>query len=102
MNRITPTMLRAKVDTLNRMLGRNLQAYSHVDGRNVASVGTFVLTGAYGGWSVAEICNDAGGERHACGLYGHVPARDCATALDAALWAVREMQEISRNAEATA
>lgn len=91
-NRITPTMLRAKVSTINRLLGQSDVAYRTVDGKNVAIVGTYVLSSAYGGWSVAVICNESGGERHALGMYGHVPARECAAHLDAAIWTIREMK----------
>lgn len=89
-NRITPALLRAKVKILNDLLGRSAQAYRTENGRNIATVDTFVLTSAYGGWSVAEIVSESGGERHAIGMYGHVPARECASHLDAAIWMARE------------
>ncbi len=95
-NRVTPTLLRARVATLNRLLGRPADAYKTVDGRNVAQVGVFVLTSAYGGWSVAEISSESGGERHAIGMYGHVPARECLSHLDGAVWIAQELAPKAR------
>lgn len=91
--RITSTMLRARVAMLNRLLGLSDVAYQTIDGRNVASVGTYVLSGAYGGWSVACISNESGGERHALGMYGHAPARECLAHLNAAIWMAQELKE---------
>ena len=64
---ITMKQLRELVDRLNAVAGENLKPYSRPENRQAgqgltANVGTYVLDGAYGGWQLARIRNEAGGQ----------------------------------------
>lgn len=76
MNRITRTILKARVETLNSMLGNNPAPYTrNEDGRLVANIGTLYLSQAYGGYCVHKMNNESGG----CSTpiwEGHIPARE--------------------------
>jgi hypothetical protein len=62
--RITRAHVEAKLDTINRMLGNT----------DPNGVGTLELSGAYGGWAIHQICNEARGVRDLTG--GHGPLRE--------------------------
>ena len=70
MNRITTKQMEALASLLNRETGNPAEPYTN--GR--ANVGAFYWSRAYGGWSLVQITNDAGGVRSVLG-YGHEPAR---------------------------
>lgn len=59
--------LRDLVIRLNQLTGENVKPYSCPETaaagqRLTANVGTYVLDGAYGGWQLARICNEGGGQ----------------------------------------
>ena len=62
---ITIKDLRARVDHLNRVLGKPLHhSVTNSEGKYLhAAVGNFHLEGAYGGWKLVQIVNEAGGVR---------------------------------------
>jgi len=62
MQRITQKHLESLVDRLNEIMGQNPQPYDMTKTENRANVGTYVLSGAYGGWQLARICNEHGGQ----------------------------------------
>jgi len=64
---ITMNQLRGLVVRLNQLTGENVKPYSRPETaaagqRLTANVGTYVLDGAYGGWQLARICNEGGGQ----------------------------------------
>jgi hypothetical protein len=61
--RITDAMLEARVRRLNELTGSPLIPWSKVDGRNVANIGNFHLSGAYGGVCLHRMVNENGGIR---------------------------------------
>lgn len=75
MTRITNAQLEALVARLNRITGSPETPWTRVDGRNVANIGNFHLSFAYGGVCVHRMCNAAGGA--ATPIVGHhVPKRE--------------------------
>jgi hypothetical protein len=61
--RITVTDLRAAVDLLNRTTNATPGA-----------IGSYILSGAYGGWQLQRLANASGGIRQI--TYGYIPARE--------------------------
>jgi len=88
MERFTQKQLDFQVECLNAALNRPRKAWRKVGGRNVASVGRIVLDQCYGGYRVAELCTDGGGERDMFHGY-RMSARECYYCLKAAVEAVR-------------
>ncbi len=65
MSRTTIKTLRAQVAALNRACGMPEEAWVHAeDGRICAVVGCYVLDCAYGGYRLAQIVGESGGERN--------------------------------------
>ena len=63
-NRITVKLLKAKIDTLNDLLGFAREPYARdADGKLGASIGTFVLDQANGGYRLSQIVSNGGAER---------------------------------------
>lgn len=91
MQRITRKHLDAAIVALNREAGTPA-SYIDLDGRGI-SIGHYCLEGAYGGWQLQQVCNEAGGARVISGG-GYVPARD----LYNQIWTAIEV--IRRNAQA--
>ncbi len=60
--RITEKQLQHLVNRLNKITGQNLQPYDMTKTKNRANVGTYLLDAAYGGWQLAQICNENGGQ----------------------------------------
>ena len=81
MKRITRKNLENLVNTLNKVTGHSTEAYSnnaeHLStGRPLtANIGTYVISGAYGGWALHQMDNESGGERDVLST-GHIPARE--------------------------
>lgn len=74
-NRITSKDLDVALSDLRIATGRTAQPYERDDSGNFrANVGALVLSGAYGGWELHEIVNEAGGVR-VMSSGGYVPAR---------------------------
>jgi hypothetical protein len=74
-NRITDSMLEARVRRLNELTGSPLSPYSTVDGRAVANIGNFHLSYAYGGVCLHRMANESGGIRTPIISY-HTTKRD--------------------------
>ena len=75
MDRITEKHLRARLDTINALVGANPEPYSNLpDGTHQANPGTYCLDQAYGGVKLAQIMNTSGGERDVFGV-GYVSKR---------------------------
>jgi hypothetical protein len=61
-SQITIKHLESLVERLNTIAGENPQPYDTTKTKNRANVGTYLLDGAYGGWKLARICTDGGGQ----------------------------------------
>ena len=76
MERITKAMLQGMCDRINRTVGAPLEPYTkQEDGTYKANIGNYHLDGAYGGWCIHRLMNDAGG----CDtpiVDAHVPKRE--------------------------
>jgi hypothetical protein len=73
--RITTAQLETLIARLNRITGSPETPWTRVDGRNVANIGNYHLSGAYGGVCVRRMVNTSGGATTpivAC----HVPKRE--------------------------
>ena len=74
--RITSKNLENLCEHLNTVTGNNIVPWVQGDdGRNKASIGTYYIDGAYGGWSLSQLVNEGGGARDVLSS-GHVPARE--------------------------
>ena len=61
-DRVTNEHLRARVDIINSILGKNKVPYEeNPDGVWIANIGTYCLDYAYGGVALDRICTDGGG-----------------------------------------
>lgn len=80
--RITRAFLEAKAATINSMRGAPAEPYRTVNGKAVANVGNYHISGAYGGYCLHRMCNESGGvfDVFSC---GHVPARELAALMSA-------------------
>jgi len=65
--RITEKHLQSLVDKLNQLMDKNLQPYDMSKTENRANIGTYVLSGAYGGWQLAQISNEHGAQSQPLG-----------------------------------
>ncbi len=74
-NRITDSMLEARVRRLNELTGSPMSPYSTIDGRSVANIGNFHLSYAYGGVCLHRMANEDGGVRTPIISY-HTTKRD--------------------------
>lgn len=83
-SRITRKQLDSATEGLNRVTKSPLEPYTREDGRARANVGNYHISGAYGGYSLHQICNESGGVRDVFNC-GHVPARE----LLPLIWAFR-------------
>jgi hypothetical protein len=80
-NRITRKTLDAIVARINTMTNSPLEAYSKdAEGKYRANVGNFHISGAYGGFALHRMVNDAGGVSDVFSG-GHQPARQVADRL---------------------
>ena len=76
MERITRKNLDNLVEHLNKVTGHEAEAYSNnAEGHFTANIGTYVISGAYGGWALHQMDNESGGERDVLST-GHIPARE--------------------------
>jgi hypothetical protein len=74
MNRITKKTLQARVETINHILGVADSPYTRAGDKLTPNVGTFHLSGAYGGYCVFRVCENGGGATPI--WHGHIPARE--------------------------
>ncbi|MEY4427217.1 MAG: hypothetical protein RL535_1515 [Pseudomonadota bacterium] len=75
MSRITEKQLQAMVNRINRMTKSPIEPYTIQDGRGVANVGNYHLSGAYGGLSLHRMVSQSGGVADIFNC-GHVPKRE--------------------------
>lgn len=96
-DRITSKKLDALCDRLNEMTGNPLSAYAKSEdgGRWEAQPGCYHIDGAYGGYALYQICNDAGGCSDTLSL-GHVPARQLYDAIHSFMRGIRAGKELNR------
>ncbi len=80
--RTTMKELEGLVNRLNIMTGNNTSPWTRSGGRSIANVGTYVLDGAYGGYKLAQITNEGGGERNPISM-GYVSKKECYYAIHA-------------------
>ena len=80
--RITRDHLDAKADTLNRMTKSPIEPSRMVDGKWVANVGNYHISGAYGGYCLHRMSNESGGVSDVFSC-GHIPARELAGLMSA-------------------
>lgn len=75
-NRITRRDLETLAGRINAITGHPAEPYTKGDdGTYRPNPGTFLLSGAYGGWALHQMANEGTGERDV--LYsGHIPARE--------------------------
>lgn len=75
MRTIKQADLESLVKHLNKMTDSPLETYVKIDGKYVAQIGNFHLDGAYGGWKLGRIVNEAGGMSDVLSC-GFVPKRE--------------------------
>lgn len=80
--RITRAFLEAKARTINGMMGAPLESSRLVDGKYVSNVGNYHISGAYGGYALHRMSNEAGGVSDVFSS-GHIPARELAGLMSA-------------------
>ena len=68
--------LKALVNRINDLTGNDRDPCRHLDGKTVWSIGSYSLTGAYGGHGLEQVANESGGVRSIIG--GYLPKRDLA------------------------
>ena len=80
--RITRAHLDAKCDTLNRMTKSPVEPSRMVDGKWTANVGNYHISGAYGGYCLHRMGNEAGcvSDVFDC---GHIPSKQLAALMSA-------------------
>lgn len=81
-NRITRSFLEAKANTINSMTKSPAEPSRMVDGKYRANVGNYHISGAYGGYCLHRMCNEAGGVSDVFDC-GHIPARQLAALMSA-------------------
>lgn len=75
MQRITRKELDGAVNYLNRITGNDAEPYRKEGDQWVTNVGNFHVSGAYGGFALHQMGNEAGGIRDIFGQ-GHMPMRE--------------------------
>lgn len=75
MKTVSIKFLEAQIERLNTLTNSPATLYALVDGRNVAQIGCYHLSGAYGGQSLHRITGTTGGvlDVFSC---GHITKRD--------------------------
>jgi hypothetical protein len=76
MERITRKALEAVAARMNKATNSPAEPYTRNDeGKLIANVGNWHISGAYGGFSLQRMCNEGGGVHDVFG-HGHMKARD--------------------------
>lgn len=75
MERIKLETLEAVVTRINRITGNPAEPWRTEGGRNVANIGNYHLSGAYGGYALHQMHNENGGVEDVFRC-GHVAKRD--------------------------
>lgn len=74
-NPITMKMLEMRIAMLNKALGTPTTPWTKTPKGLKANIGNYHWSGAYGGYSLHQMCNDGGGVRDIFSC-GHIPKRD--------------------------
>jgi hypothetical protein len=80
--RITRAHLEAKAATINRMTNSPLESSRMVDGKYRANVGSYHISGSYGGYCLHRMANESGGVNDVFDC-GHITARQLAALMSA-------------------
>ena len=80
--RITRSFLEAKARTINSMTKSPAEPSRMIDGKYRANVGNYHISGAYGGYCLHRMANEAGGVNDVFDC-GHIPARQLAALMSA-------------------
>lgn len=74
--RINRKQLEQAAAHLNMLTNSPLETYTRTaEGKLIANVGNFYISGAYGGFSLERVCNESGGA--SCPLHtGHIKAAE--------------------------
>jgi hypothetical protein len=94
MNRITDSVLQARVDYLNKLVGAPLEQWVQKDGGSESQLGNFNLNHAYGGVCLMRITNNGGG----CSMplmSSHTTKRDCYDQISAFIKGIEYQQHLS-------
>jgi hypothetical protein len=92
-NRITIKTLRAVCANLNRMTGSPMDAYVRdTDGKLTGQIGHYFIDCAYGGYQLARMMNEGGGQTAPVGL-GFGTARECYDKLRAYMNGLQDAQQ---------
>ncbi len=95
MQRITIKDLEAVCSRLNRVTGSPPFPWDQSeDGRNVAAVGNYHISRAYGGFCLHRMVNDGGGVSSPLSS-GHIPARELCERMHAYLKGFEDAREAS-------
>jgi hypothetical protein len=92
MSRITRKQLDSATEGLNRVAGAPLEPYTcSEEGRAIANLNNYHISGAYGGYALHQMMNTSGGVRDVFNS-GHIPARE----LLSLIWAFRNGFETAK------
>ena len=96
--RITKALLQARIDTINTLLYDSIETYdtTNKNGRYIPLVGRYQLSCGYGGYSVERLTGTGWGVSHACGTYGHMPARELELSLSGFIDGIRTVNEMKK------
>ncbi len=100
MNRITEKNLQAVVDRINRITESPITPYVRQDGKCIAQIGNYHLSGAYGGVSLHRMQNQGGGIQDVFGC-GHVPKRELYDRLHAFIRGIESTKDFSNQTNNT-
>lgn len=105
MGRITIKTLRAVCANLNRMTGSPMEPYKRdADGKLTAQIGCYIIDCAYGGYQLARIMNECGGQTSPFGL-GFGTARETYDKMRAYMAGLQDAKEaagsLARDGEIT-
>lgn len=73
--------LEAVCERINNITGNPLKPYVEKNGKHVAQIGNYHLSGAYGGYALHQMDNEGGGIRDI--FYGHFPKKELAARMQA-------------------
>jgi hypothetical protein len=80
--RITRAFLDAKAATINSMTNSPVEPSRMVDGKYRANVGSYHISGSYGGYCLHRMANEAGGVNDVFDC-GHITAKQLAALMSA-------------------
>ena len=96
MQRITRNQLELQAERINRIMGAPLTRWNDNGKMNV---GHHYISCAYGGYSLARIANDGGGE--SCPLHtGYIPARELSGLMYAYIYGLMDGERMAQQVAA--